>query len=292
MPIDKETLNKLKKYAEVFKNAREQDTSEANTVMYLIEFFKDVLDYDPLLGEISRELQIKERYCDFGIRLGDKVVFIVEAKSAGIKSLNAKHIEQAGNYASHGAINWVLLTNGVEWHLYHLTFEAGIQHDLVFDLNFVDGLEKNPDFVWDTLSILAKSNVEGNSLQTYYEQKKLLSPKTVVNILLGEEVLMKVRQELNRKAPARLELTSVFHAVLQVLRTEAVAEAGDITPPAKKRRRKRRKIDGSMGEESVEEDAESGEEETEIKAEQSTPAAPLSDTASHPKPTTAPPASN
>jgi hypothetical protein len=51
---------------------------------------------------------------------------------------------------------------------------------------------------------------------------------------------MKIRQELNRKAPARLALKDVFHAVTQVLDSEAVAAAGGLIPPLKKRRKKRR----------------------------------------------------
>lgn len=246
MPIDKQTLSKLKKFADVFKAARERNADESNTVMYLIKFFEEVLGYDPLTGEITTEIPIKERYCDFAIVLDGKTddgkpkpEFLVEAKAAHVKTLGEKHIEQAENYASRAPVNWVLLTNGVEWQLYHLTFDNGIQPDLVFKLDYLETLATDPDLVWDTLSVLAKSSVQENSLETYYEQQKLLSPKTIVATLVGEEVLMKVRQELNRKAPARLELKDVFHAVVQVLNSEAVAAAGNLNAPAKRRKRHR-----------------------------------------------------
>ena len=48
MPIDKPTLTKLKKFADVFKAARERNADESNTVVYLIKFFEEVLGYDPL----------------------------------------------------------------------------------------------------------------------------------------------------------------------------------------------------------------------------------------------------
>ena len=244
MQIDKDTLNKLKKFAKVFTDARDREANESDTVMYLIEFFKEVLGYDPLLGDISKEIPVNDRYCDFGIRLTDKIIFLVEAKAAGIKQLKAKHIEQAENYASRAFINWVLLTNGVTWQLYHLTFSNGIEHELVFELDLPDELGKNPDFVWEILSVLTKRSVKEESLETYYEQQKLLNPKNIVNFLLGEEMLTKLRQLLSRKAPARLDLTTVFHAVVQVLNTEAVASAGDIAPPAKKKkRRKHRQVE-------------------------------------------------
>jgi predicted type IV restriction endonuclease len=195
------------------------------------------------MGRFPKRWPSRIRHCDFAIRLGEEIAFLVEAKSAAIKSLNSRHIEQASNYAANKGVNWVLLTNGVEWHLYHLTFSAnGIVPDLVFELDFLEKLETEPDFAWDTLSVLAKRNVQENALDTYYERQKLLSPKTIVNTLVGEEVLMKIRQELNRKAPARLDVKDVFHAVMQVLNPEAVAAAGDITPPVKRRRRHRRRV--------------------------------------------------
>ncbi len=252
MPIDKQTLSKLKKFADVFRAARDRNADESNTVMFLIKFFDEVLGYDPLAGEITTEIPIKDRYCDFAIVLGGKAddgkpkpEFLVEAKAAHVKTLNEKHIEQAENYAQRSAVNWVLLTNGVEWQLYHLTFDNNGSHpDLVFRLDFLETLATDEDLAWDTLSVLAKSNVQDGSLENYYEQQKLLSPKTIVNTLVGEEVLMKIRQELNRKAPARLELKKVFHAVVQVLNSEAVAAAGNLNAPAKKRKHRHRRATG------------------------------------------------
>ena len=122
--------------------------------MYLVKFFDEVLGYDPLSGEITKEVPINERYCDFAIILKGKTAegkpkpeFLVEAKAAHVQTLNEKHIEQAENYASRAAVNWVLLTNGVEWQLYHLTFDNnGIQPDLVFALNFLEKMET--DLMW------------------------------------------------------------------------------------------------------------------------------------------------
>jgi hypothetical protein len=248
MPIDKPILTKLKKFAKVFADARDRDANESDTVMYLIEFFKEVLDYDPLSGEISKEIKVDDWYCDFGIRLDDKIAFLVEAKQAGVPGLKGKYIAQAENYASHAGINWVLLTNGVLWQLYHLTFDNGIQRELVFDVNFLDDLEQKPDWVWDTLSVLDKRNVREESLDTYYERQKLLSPKNLVNLLLGEEVLMKLRQELNHKAPSRLELTTVFEAVRDILSQEALAIAAEIMPPSKRQRRRKHRKDDVVAE--------------------------------------------
>jgi hypothetical protein len=131
---------------------------------------------------------------------------------------------------------------------------------LVFSLNFVDKMETgsgyDPDLVWDTLSVLAKSNVLENSLETYYEQQKLLDPKTIVATLVGEEVLRKIRQELDRKGHARLDIKNVFHAVMQVLDQDAIAAAGGLAPPVKRKKHHHRR----QADESVQPEAEASTE--------------------------------
>jgi hypothetical protein len=170
--MDKPTLAKLRKFADVFKAARERKADESNTVMYLVKFFDEVLGYDPLHGEITKEIPIKDRYCDFAIILDGKTAdgkpkpeILVEAKAASVKTLNEKHIEQAENYAQRACVRWVLLTSGIDWQLYHLAFDSnGCTPDLVFSLNFVDVIDTDPELVWETLSMLAKSNVQEDSL--------------------------------------------------------------------------------------------------------------------------------
>ena len=83
------------------------------------------------------------------MKLQGQVRFLVEAKAMHL-ALSDRHIEQAGNYASRSGIPWVVLTNGITWRLYHLTFESsGIEHDLCFEVNLE--LESDLDEVWKCL---------------------------------------------------------------------------------------------------------------------------------------------
>lgn len=140
---DRETLFQLQRFATAFREARERNANESDTVMYLVKFFEDVLGYDSLKGEISKEVQVKDRYCDVALKVDGTIRLLVEAKAAGVKTLAEKHIEQAENYSSRLGMNWVLLTNGVEWRLFHLTFNEGegITHDLAFEANLIDDEE-------------------------------------------------------------------------------------------------------------------------------------------------------
>jgi len=262
MAIEKAVLNQLRKFAAAFREARDRGANESDTVMFLVKFFEEVLGYDSLKGEISKELAIKDRYCDIALKIDGTVRVLVEGKAAGIKGLVDKHIEQAENYASKAGIRWVALTNGIEWRLYHLSWaeNEGITHDLAWQANLLDDMEADAEGLWRKLCLLGRSSVERGFLDEYWGQKKALSPGSVVRVLFREEVLTAVRRELNRNAPARLEMEDVFNAVRDALSKEALLEAGDIS--MKKRKKKRRKVtktDTATGqtvteEEEVEED--------------------------------------
>jgi predicted type IV restriction endonuclease len=238
--IEKSTLAKLERFATAFREARERGANESDTVMYLVKFFEELGGYDSLKGEISKELAIKDRYCDLALKIGGSVRLLVECKAAGIKGLVEKHIEQAENYASRAGLTWVLLTNGIEWKLFHLSFAEGegISHDLAFEANLLDELTTNPEGLWAKLGLLTRDALEAEEIEDYWSERKALSPASVVRALFSQDVLIGIRRELNRKAAARLDIEDVFDAVREILSKEAILDAGEIT--VTKRRRKRR----------------------------------------------------
>jgi len=242
MALPKELQTRLNRFATAFREARDRGANESDTVMYLVKFFEEVLDYDSLKGEISKELSIKDRYCDIALKVDGVVRILVECKAASLKGLVDKHLEQAENYASRAGLCWVLLTNAIEWKLYHLTFieTEGISHDLAFELNLLDELDNSPDSAWEKLSLLSRDAVKRDALEEYWHQKKALSPASVVRALFMQDALLVIRRELNRNAPARLDLQDVFNAIRDVLSKEALLEAGDIS--IKKSRKRRRRV--------------------------------------------------
>jgi len=283
MSVPRDVLFQLRRFASAFKDARDRQANESDTVMYLVKFFEEVLGYDSLKGEISKELAIKDRYCDVALKVDGGVKVLVEVKAAGLKGLADKHIEQAENYASRAGLRWVVLTNGIEWRLYHLNFNEGegITHDLAFEANLLTELESDPDALWSKLGVLSRASMKKDEVEEFWSHKKALSPSSVVRVLFHEDVLAVVRRELNRDAPARLDMEDVFKAVRDVLSKEALAEAGDLGIRKKrKRRRKVQRTDATTGAVVTEEVDEDGPDD------ETTPA-PLHATAT---PADAPPA--
>lgn len=242
MELDRATSAKLKRYSQVLREARDRNASEADTVVLLTKLLEDVLGYDPLAGEITREQQIQGRYCDIALKIEGEVVILIEAKQAGSK-IGEKEIEQAENYASRSGIEWVALTNGSEWQLYHVTFAEGegIAHELAFTIDLVAGIEgEQGDIkkIWDTFGVLSKDAVKDDKLDEFWAAKTALNPSAVVRALFSDGTISALRRELRRTAGFMLTVEDVFDAVRDVLSKEALLEAGDIRLPRKKKRRK------------------------------------------------------
>jgi len=124
-------------------------------------------------------------------------------------------------------------------------------------------VESDPDGLWTKLGILSRAAMKKDEIEEFWSRQKVLSPASVVRVLFHEDVLSIIRRELNREAPARLDMDDVFKAVRDVLSKESLADAGDLG--IRKKRKRRRKVQrtdaatGAVVTEEVEEDAPEGE---------------------------------
>jgi predicted type IV restriction endonuclease len=279
MGIDKQVAFQLTRYATAFREARERNANESDTVMYLVKFFEEVLGYDALKGEISKELAIKDRYCDIALKIDGSVRLLVEAKAASLKGLSAKHIEQAENYASRLGLPWVLLTNGIEWSLFHLTFNEGegIAHDLAFEANLV---ENDAEALWAKIGLIERGAIKKGLLEDFWAQKKVLSPASVVRVLFNEEVLRVVRRLLRKDSEAMLDIEDVFKAVRDVVSKEALADAGDLGITKKRKKRRKVVVKNAMTGESTTQEVEVDDDGEPDDTEKQTPSAAVAPTKS------------
>ena len=220
----------LKKYLPHLLKAAEDNLNEADTVQRLTKVFEDVLGYDAMT-DISREASVKDKFVDVALKIEDAVRILVEVKSAAT-TLRDRHIEQAQNYAANGNIRWVLLTNGVAWNLYHLTFEEGIESTLAFSVGLTAELD---DKAVELLSLLHRQSVKKGDLDEYWEQRIALSPASIGRALFTEEALKFVRREIRRREGILIDEEDLAQAIHEMLSTEARERIG----PLKIRRRTR-----------------------------------------------------
>lgn len=220
----------LKRFLPYLLKAQKDNLNEADTCQRLMKFFEDVLGYD-LITDITRELQIKDRYVDFAVKIDGSIKVLIEAKAAGI-TLRDRHVEQAERYASQGNIRWVLLTNGVQWSLYHLTFDEGIDYNKVF---FVDLANDPHDLAPDTLKILHKKAIKRNEHESYLKKTMALGPASIGKALMTEGVIRFIRREIRRKEGLLIDEEDLVKSIHEMFTQEVREQIGPVRIRRKKK---------------------------------------------------------
>jgi len=229
MPVN--IRKSLKKFAPHFIEAQAVGLNEADTVLRICRFFEAVLGYDGL-ADVSREAEMKHKYVDVCLKVDGRVRLLVEAKAAG-QQLRERHIEQAQNYASQNNYRWALLTNGVDWHLYHLTFEEGIESERAFAVSLAT--PEDLEVAAEKLALLHKQAIKKGELEAFWEQTVAMSAATIGKALFGESVLMLLRREIRRDTGLLIDPEDLAKGLHGLLSPEAREQMG----PARIRKRRR-----------------------------------------------------
>lgn len=216
-------IHQLKKYAPYLLKAQEDNLNEADTLQIIIKVFENVLDYD-VLSEISHEMEIKSKRVDLAIKIDAKTRFLVEVKRADTKLRN-RHVEQGEKYAAEGNIQWILLTNGVEWKLFHLTFDEGIDYEIVFSTDLAtDSIEK----VADLLGLLHRHAIKTGEHEEFWKQRAALNATSIGNALFSEDVLLVVRREIKRHEGTLIAVEDLAEAIYSLFTEEAKVQIGPL----------------------------------------------------------------
>jgi len=213
----------LKKFLPHLLQAKTDNLNEADTIQRLVKCFEDVLGYCAMT-ELTCEKQVKDKYVDLAVKIDGVIRFLVEAKAAGV-ILRDRHIEQAERYAAEGNIRWVLLTNGVQWNLYHLSFEEGIEYERVFAVD----LETDPsDKAAEQLGLLHRQAIRGGDLDKIWEVQKALSPESIGKALFTEEALRFIRREIRKREGLLIDQEDLGAALHAMFSPEARERIGPL----------------------------------------------------------------
>lgn len=188
----------IKKFQPILSSAKSRDINESDTVLILTDMLSEIFGYDKY-SEITSEFAIRGTYCDLATRVDGKILFLVEAKAIGMELKDA-FIKQAVDYASNLGIDWVILTNGVLWRVYKISFTKPIEHELILEFDFLSLNTKNAEHL-DVLWLLSREGWLKSLLEEFHEQKQVLSRFSIGALLLSDSILDSIRKELKKISP-------------------------------------------------------------------------------------------
>lgn len=210
-----EDINKwIKKYKKIIAVAKDKGLNESDTSNIILDMLWEILWYDKFF-EITSEYRIKWQYCDYGVKINNKLEFLIEVKSIWI-DLNENHIFQAVSYAWNEWVKRVVLTNLREWRIYHLSFGSKIEQELFVNINLIDNSKTNRS--WDDLKFLHKESLIKGYLETLRGQRIAWSARNIKNIILSKTVLWKIRQELKKLTWINISEIEIQEAVESIIK--------------------------------------------------------------------------
>lgn len=183
------------RFQKVLKMAKDRDVNESDTVAVLKDMFGEIFGYDKYL-EVTSEFAIRNTYCDLALKVEDKVHFLVEVKAIGIKLKDA-HMKQVCDYGANHGVQWVVLTNAIEWRVYRIRFEQPINFDLVCAFDFL-ALNPRGEADRQILFMLTKEGLGKNAREEFYEKAQSVNRYVIGNLMLADRVLSVVRRELKK----------------------------------------------------------------------------------------------
>ncbi len=239
----------LRKFKPILDDARKADRSEEDTVTIVRDVLAEVLGYDKY-ADITGEYQIRGTYCDLAVKVDGKLRFLIEVKAVD-RTLKETHLRQATDYAAKEGIEWVILTNGVEWRIHRMVFEQPVRHEHVFTF---DLLRDEPDLM-NMLYMLSCEGAKKRAIRQYHAQMRAINRHSLAAAILSEPVLNVIRRELKRASPGvRIEVEDVEKAISHEVIKRDVMDSPEVQDAIKRiqkarsrKRRDRRDADTTPG---------------------------------------------
>jgi predicted type IV restriction endonuclease len=215
--LSKET----RKFQKVLQSAKDRDINESDTVLIITDMLARVFGFDKY-SEITSEFAIRSTYCDLAVKTDGNVKYLIEVKAIGL-DLKDSHIRQAVGYGAQHGIQWVVLTNGVDWEIYRITFERPVGHELLCSYNFLDlNARKSED--QEILYLLCKEGLSKDVIEEYHEHLMSVNRFIISAILQSDTGLNMLRRELKRVSPGTKVDTDEINSILtaDVLKRDVV----------------------------------------------------------------------
>ena len=222
--LDKETRRRITDSRRMIEQVMKADGNEAETRRRVERIFETLMGYDALT-HLSRERAVKgageTEHMDFAIQLEPGLdaepIIIVELKRIGV-DLALKHLKQVSSYAIDSGCEWILLTNGRDWRLYHVEFGQPPKTKLIDQWNLMnDDVQE----LAEKFSLISYKKIKRGSLQKLWEKATVLSPNSLIDGIVSQESLRVLRRVLRKNTGVLVAPEDLVNGIRKLLNENA-----------------------------------------------------------------------
>jgi len=191
----------IKKFSKPLSDLVARDANEGDTRLLITDFLCEGLGYDKY-QDLTTEYEVKGDFADYGVRIDKDLVAFIEVKRVATK-LTPKHLRQVQMYAVNEGVEWLILTSGVNWQVYHLTGGLPVIVDLAFDVNLLG--DQTVAVKAGQLYYISKESLKRRQIDELWKAKRATAPKSLANVVLSDTVTESIRKELRRATGQNIE---------------------------------------------------------------------------------------
>jgi predicted type IV restriction endonuclease len=210
----------IKKFSKPLNDLVARDANEGDTRLLVTDFLCYGLGYDKY-QDLTTEYQVKGDFADYGVRIDKDLIAFIEVKRCATR-LTTKHLRQVEMYAVNEGVEWLILTNGVVWQVYHVTGGLPVIVDLAFDVNLFG--DETVAQKANLLFYISKEALKRRQIDDLWKAKRATAPKSLANVVLSSAVTESIRKELRRTTGQNVEGAEISRLMKEtVLRPECFA---------------------------------------------------------------------
>lgn len=221
---EQETRERVRSFVRKFNKPLQdlvaRDANEGDTRLLITDFLCDALGYDKY-ADLTTEYAVKGEFADYGVRIDKQLIAFIEVKRVTQK-LGLRHLRQAQMYAVNEGVEWIILTNGQVWQVYHLTGGLPVVVDLALEIDLLG--DTGPAAKADQLFYLSKEAMKHHLVDDLWKAKAATSPKALAAVLMSDSVVESVRKEVRRQSGINADKKEIVRLLrTEVLRSETLA---------------------------------------------------------------------
>lgn len=184
----------VRRFTKPLNELNHRMANEGDTRLLVTDFLCEALGFDKY-ADLTTEYQVKGEFADYGIRIDGEMVAFIEVKRVGTK-LGAKQLRQVESYAVNEGVEWLILTNGADWQVFHLSGGLPIEVDHVFSVCLTDGSPVAEKV--DRLFYLTRESLKRRQIDDVWKARRATSPDALAKIILSDPIAAMIRKEVKR----------------------------------------------------------------------------------------------
>jgi predicted type IV restriction endonuclease len=207
----------VKKYQKPLDELVKRDANEGDTRLLVTDILCDALGYDKY-EDLTTEYQVKVDFADYGVRIDKQLVAFIEVKRCA-QSLNQKHLHQVQSYAVNEGVEWMILTNGRNWQLWHMTPGLPVIMDMVLDIDLLSA--ETTAKKGDALFYLSRDSFKKKVVDQLWKQRAATSAKAITKVITSAKMVEELRKELRRQSGFNVDAKQIQDTLRdEILRPE------------------------------------------------------------------------